>query len=273
MNIAFFGGTFDPIHRGHLAIAAAAAEKYELGRVLFTPNYVPPHREQPRTSYEHRFAMVALATQNDKRFVASDLESPGSSEDGERPSYSLWTIRKLKRQLRKADRLFYLIGVDAFLRIANWYEPVQLLRECEFIIASRPGFRLSDIAKALPDELRPPDVVLKAARAQKQMGDTLMLHGATLHILDSVAEKASATQIRAVAAKSGARLDSLVGGAVAEYIGKTGIYGAKASAGEAPRHSESTPTKSAAAHAKKRSTRSPKRKSSSKVLEFQSRNA
>src|SRR5206468_3626515 len=101
MNIAFFGGTFDPIHRGHIAVAKAAAEKFALGRVLFSPNFVPPHREQPRTAYHHRLAMVALATAEEKTFVASDLEAPAASRDFGRPSYSLETVRRLNKHLRK----------------------------------------------------------------------------------------------------------------------------------------------------------------------------
>src|SRR5437868_9238949 len=109
MNIAFFGGTFDPIHLGHIAVAKAAAEKFELGRVLFSPNFVPPHREQPRTAYHHRLAMVALATAEEKKFVASDLEAPHATGETDRPSCSLDTSRRLKKQLRKADKLYCLI--------------------------------------------------------------------------------------------------------------------------------------------------------------------
>src|SRR5262249_43074753 len=212
MNIAFFGGTFDPIHRGHLAVARAAADRFDLGKVLFVPNFVPPHREQPHTAYHHRLAMLPLPTQGEKRFVACDLEAPGASGDAKRPSYSLESIRRLKARSRKADRIFYLLGVDAFLAIDTWYKPVELLRECEFIVVSRPGFSLAQIASALPEAVRPPEAILKAARKQavdpEDQNRTLVLQGATLHLIDTVAENISATQIRAAAAKTGSRLVS-----------------------------------------------------------------
>jgi nicotinate-nucleotide adenylyltransferase len=254
MNIAFFGGTFDPVHRGHLAVARAAAEKFDLAEVLFVPNFVPPHREQPHSAYHHRLAMVALATQEEKRFVACDLESPEVSGESKRPSYSLESIRRLKARSKKADRIFYLLGVDAFLGIAKWHKPVELLRECEFIVVSRPGFSLAQIASALPETIRPSQAILKAARQHDTLADdgnrTLVLQGATLHLLDTVAENVSATQIRAAAAKPGARLERYVGEAVAEYIRKTRLYRGQRAAAAA---STAMPAKSKGARGASRS--------------------
>src|SRR5437016_8339547 len=126
MNIGLFGGTFDPIHRGHLALARAARERFELGRILFVPANIPPHKQkQPTTSYFHRYAMLALATTGEKEFVPSLLEEPGvvdiRSSKGKQNSdavaganYSIDTVRRLKQELKKSDRLFFLIGIDAF---------------------------------------------------------------------------------------------------------------------------------------------------------------
>ena len=77
MNIGLFGGTFDPIHRGHIALAQAAREKFNLGRVLFVPANIPPHKQkQPLTAFAHRYAMIVLATMGEKAFVPSLLEAP-----------------------------------------------------------------------------------------------------------------------------------------------------------------------------------------------------
>ncbi len=77
MNIGFFGGTFDPIHNGHLAVARAARDRFQLGRIDFVPSHVPPHKsQQPVTSYFHRYAMVVLATMQEKTFLPSLLEAP-----------------------------------------------------------------------------------------------------------------------------------------------------------------------------------------------------
>lgn len=224
LNVGLFGGTFDPIHRGHLTVARAAQQRFQLGKVLFVPAAMPPHKQrQPITAYPHRYAMVSLAVQGDKSFVPSALES--HEERGEAPSYSIETVRRLKKQLKKSDRLFFLVGMDQFQDIASWREPEALLRETEFIVMNRPGWSLGDVGASLPESFRPPAGVTKAMRHQPAAGD-VVLKGATLHLLTDVSEKISATQIRK-AAQSGRKLDSLVGPAVAEYIRKTGLYRAK----------------------------------------------
>src|SRR6478672_6511020 len=169
MNIGLFGGTFDPIHNGHLALATAAQKRCDLSRSLFVPTNIPPHKSsQPVASYFHRYAMTALAVQSEKTLVPSLLESPAEAAPPEKtdrdktdkdkktprpgpaalPNYSIDTIRVLKRSLKKADRLFFLIGIDAFKDIAKWREAEALFGECDFIVASRPGFSLADVAAA-----------------------------------------------------------------------------------------------------------------------------
>lgn len=228
MNIALFGGTFDPIHRGHIVIAESATQRFELGRVLFVPAELPPHKQnQTYASFAHRMAMVALATTGHPTFIPSDIEARLYAVS-RTPNYSLDTVRRLKTELKKADKLYFLIGIDAFLDIAKWHRPVDLLRECEFIVANRPGYSLGDIASALPEELRPKPEVLKAAGKSSSglatSGAVISLAGVTLHLLEDVSEKVSSTQLRSAAASSGRRLDSYVGETVAEYIRKTRLY-------------------------------------------------
>lgn len=232
MNIALFGGTFDPVHRGHLAVARAARERFNLRQVLFVPTAIPPLKQRrPVTALIHRYAMLALATQGEKAFRPSLLEAPesqgGSAPNDHLPSYSVETVRRCKPMLRKSDRLFFLIGIDAFLEIATWRDPETLLREVEFIVASRPGFSLGDVAKALPEGIRPKSEVARALRKQPARGD-IVLPGATIHLLEEVHEKVSATQVRTAAA-SGRGLATLVGPAVAEYINKMHLYQSRGS--------------------------------------------
>ena len=224
MNVAIFGGTFDPIHRGHLAVARAAAERYRLGRIHFVPADVPPHKQnQPLTPYYHRFAMISLAVQGEKNFIVSLLEAPEIIQsEGKLASYSIDSVRRFKQSLKKTDRLFFLIGIDAFMDIAKWRSPVELLHECEFIVASRPKYSLSDVAKALPEPMRPRNEGSRLFRGSGAHG-TLVLPETTIHLLDDVDEPVSATQIRA-AAGSGKKLEALVGEPVAEYIRKEGLY-------------------------------------------------
>jgi nicotinate-nucleotide adenylyltransferase len=234
MNIGLFGGTFDPIHHGHLALAHAAQERFELGRIYFVPANIPPHKQrQPLASYLHRYAMVVLATLGEKLFVPSLLEAPdftvpavskrGQSEPASpRPNYTIDTVRRLKQTLKKSDQLFFLIGMDAFRDIAKWHETEALFRECEFIVASRPGFSLADVANALPEKLRPKSAVTKPFAKQPAKGD-LVLAGVTLHLLENVHQNISATAIRdAVTAKR--PLTKFVDSAVAQYIKKMELY-------------------------------------------------
>jgi nicotinate-nucleotide adenylyltransferase len=227
MNIGLFGGSFDPIHRGHLALAQAAADRFSLGRVLFVPANVPPHKQKhPLTAFVHRYAMVALATQDDKRWAPSLLEAgevaSGKRTAQEAANYSIDTVRRMKQSLKKADRLFFLIGMDAFKDIAKWHEARTLLGECEFIVASRPGFSLQAVAESLPEGLRPPASVTKPFHKQAATGD-LVLPGVTLHLLEGVHQNVSATTIRA-AAEQGKPLGRWLDPRVAEYVRKMGLY-------------------------------------------------
>jgi nicotinate-nucleotide adenylyltransferase len=233
MNVALFGGTFDPIHRGHLAVAKAAQREYGIKRILFVPSGTPPHK-RPLTPFIHRYAMVALATAGEEGLRPSLLESPEQLGDNGM-AYSIDTVRRVRAGLKPSDRLFFIIGIDAFLDLAKWRDPVALLRETEFIVASRPGYSLGDIGDALPPALRPPESVRRILRKQAAKGE-VVLPGITIHLLPDVSERVSATQIRNAASKGGSHLTKLVGPAVADYIRKTGLYrGAEEAAPEKTR--------------------------------------
>ncbi len=235
MNIGLFGGTFDPIHHGHLALARAAKERFALRRTYFVPAHVPPHKQrQPLASYFHRYAMVVLATKGEKAFVPSLLEAPGVPtivitgkarplQRGEQgTNYSIDTVRRLKTSLEKNDRLFFLIGMDAFQEIATWHKAEDLFQECEFIVASRPGYSLADVANALPESLRPAAAVTRPFAKQPARGD-LVLRGVTVRLLENVHQAVSATAIRQAAAAQ-RPLKRFVPPEVEEYIQKTELY-------------------------------------------------
>ena len=237
MNIGLFGGTFDPIHLGHLALARAAQERFQLGRIQFVPASLPPHRSPATTaSYFHRYAMVALATSGQKGFLPSLLEAPdpmmaAPNRQGTRlspptpgPNYSIDTVRKLKPTLgQKRPPLFSDWHGCVRTNRANGGSRKRCSAACEFIVASRAGYSLADVANALPETLRPAAAVRKPFAQQPAKGD-LVLSGATIHLLDGVHHPASATAIRqAVAAKR--PLGRLLDPAVADYIKKMGLYG------------------------------------------------
>lgn len=228
MKIALFGGTFDPVHLGHLAVARAAAEKFGLGRIYFAPADIPPHKQKKKlVDFQHRFAMLALATADDPRFVPSLLDAHTGQ-----PNYTIDTVRRLKGMLKKSDKLYFLIGMDAFKDISTWRQPEELLAEVEFIVVSRPGYSLADVGRALPQSLRPTELMLRALAGKTGHGqkteETIALMGATIHLLGEVHEKVSSTQIRAAAGKPVKQLSRYVPQQVAEYIKKENLYIANA---------------------------------------------
>jgi nicotinate-nucleotide adenylyltransferase len=143
MRVALFGGSFDPPHHGHIAIATAAADVFDLDRVLFAPvGRQPLKPEGSPASFADRLAMVELACRVDPRFAVSDLDAPRG--DGA-PNYTVETLAALHEAMPHA-RLFNLVGADSFLNLPRWHEPERLLELVEWIVVSRPGFSLPDLS-------------------------------------------------------------------------------------------------------------------------------
>jgi nicotinate-nucleotide adenylyltransferase len=134
MKLAIFGGTFDPIHNAHLAIAREAAGRFRLDRVLFVPAEHPPHKAGvTHAPYERRVQMAELACQGDPRFEVSRLE------EGAAQSYSIDTIHKVRARLSSGDELFFIIGADAFADLRTWYRWQDVVALVRFLVVSRPG--------------------------------------------------------------------------------------------------------------------------------------
>jgi len=220
MNISLFGGTFDPVHKGHLAVARAAAERFQLSKVYFIPASMPPHRQDERIAPFHdRYAMLALATAGEKKFLPSLAEAPAEQDH---LSFTIDTVHRFKQAAGTSHHFFFIIGIDAFLQVASWHRSEDLLREIDFIVVSRPRFSMADVADALPKSLRPPPAVVKAFRESPAKG-TLALRGTVIHILDDVKSPVSATAVRRAAA-AGKSLARFVEPLVAEYIKKMELY-------------------------------------------------
>jgi nicotinate-nucleotide adenylyltransferase len=132
-RVCLFGGTFDPIHDAHLRLATEAREKFSLDQVLFIPARNPPHKDLRKiTRYEHRFRMVEIACIPYPAFVASRLEA------GEERSYTIDTLERVNKELGVNDRLFFLIGSDAFDELETWKRWPEVVRLTEFIVVTRP---------------------------------------------------------------------------------------------------------------------------------------
>lgn len=134
MRLALFGGTFDPIHTAHLAVAGAACEECALDEVWLIPASNPPHKPgEASAPFEDRYRMAELACEPHPHFRVSQLE------EGPERSYSIETIERVQAMLGPADRLFFLIGADAFADVATWRRWRDVVRSVEFIVAARPG--------------------------------------------------------------------------------------------------------------------------------------
>lgn len=149
--VAVMGGTFDPIHHGHLAAAEETAEHYGASRVIFMPNRQPPHKRGYAVSpAEDRYLMTVLATNSNPRFEVSRLEL-----DREGPSYTIDTLRALRALLGEQTPLLFITGADAVLEIATWHEAEAVLREGRFVAVHRPGYDLGRLATAVgPEAMR-----------------------------------------------------------------------------------------------------------------------
>lgn len=135
LRVGVFGGTFDPIHLGHLVAAEDAAHELSLDRVLFVPNAVPPHkRDREVSSAMHRIAMVELGIADNRHFSLSLVEIERGG-----PSYTLDTMRELRTRFGSEVRLFFVVGCDALPQLHTWHEPEALLEEFEVVIADRPS--------------------------------------------------------------------------------------------------------------------------------------
>jgi nicotinate-nucleotide adenylyltransferase len=214
VKIAIFGGTFDPVHTGHMAAAKAAAEKLRLDRILFVPTGCPPHKiTDGLTPFHHRFAMVALACTGDPRFVPSLLEAPDAKGS---PRYSINTARRVKRLLGVRDRLYFLIGVDAFLDIPHWKQFRRLLDLVNFIVTSRPGFNGRRIQSVVP-----PDLLV--SRTISPESSRIKLRRTSIQILHGVEVPVASRGIRK-AVRQGGSVRGQVPALVEQYILKEKLY-------------------------------------------------
>lgn len=221
MRIAFFGGTFDPPHRGHLAIARAAADRLRLDRVLFAPvGNQPLKHDSSVASFEDRIVMVQLAIACDARFQISVIDAPRQDD---LPNYTIDTICRLKESMQSDDQLFCLVGADSFLSLPHWHRAAELLAACDFIVASRPRFDLQDAQATLPQGVCISGAALYEPGLSVVPITNLAGQSSTLYFLPDLREEVSATEVRAALASNSASNDA-VPRPVAEYIRAHHLY-------------------------------------------------
>jgi nicotinate-nucleotide adenylyltransferase len=236
-RIAFFGGSFDPPHRGHLAIATAAANTFALDQVLFAPAGHQPFKAKfPATDFLHRYSMTALATQEDPRFIPSLLDAPHTDAAGEgHPNYTVETLGHLRALLTtgpEPTQLFTLLGADSWMDVGQWFQAPRLLALSDWIVAARPGVSLDRAEAALPGNIKVEHGSSGSSVAHQDSGDlpvcNLTLHHANaaatrVWFLSHLQEDISATELRATLDR-GQPDPALLPPAVLNYIAKTNIY-------------------------------------------------
>jgi nicotinate-nucleotide adenylyltransferase len=193
-RVGVMGGTFDPIHHGHLVAAEEARWQFGLDRVVFVPTGQPWQKPAGVSDAEDRYLMTVIATASNPAFSVSRLEI-----DSPRPTYTVDTLRRLRSELSPDVRLFFVTGADAVLQILTWKDPDEVLALAELIAATRPGHDLADLAEKVP-----------AAAGR-------------VHPMRIPALAISSTEIRARVA-AGAPIQYLVPEGVARYIEKRGLY-------------------------------------------------
>jgi len=202
LKTGLFGGSFDPVHNGHLAIARASLDSAGLDRVVFLPESAPPHKPGRRFAPSvHRLAMLQLAIEGEPRFALSamNLDSTG-------PCYTIDTWRRYREE-HPAEEARFIIGGDMLADLPNWHRPADLLREVDFVICSRPGFCADEVIRNLP-----------FGEAERMKLAASVIEAPLLDI--------SASHVRELAACGGS-LSAFVPPSVAAYITANSLYGSR----------------------------------------------
>ena len=224
MRIGVMGGTFDPIHLGHLRAAEEIYWAFELDRIIFVPAARPPHKEEEvEASALHRYEMVSLATATTPYFSVSPIElnRPGRS-------YSVETIREFRKLHGEESNIYFIMGVDAFQDIATWKGAKELLSLAQVIVTARPGWRLDEVERSMaPTQrqllgdprfkyLRISEITSEIARQRYEPRLILLVEVISLDI--------SSSEIRQLV-KEGRSIRHLVTDTVAAHVAKHRLYG------------------------------------------------
>jgi nicotinate-nucleotide adenylyltransferase len=228
-RVAFFGGSFDPPHKGHLAVARAARTALELDTVLFAPVGAQPLKEQGATaSYADRLAMTRLAIRGEPDFEVSQADAPHA---GGAPNFSLETLKKIREELGRDCRLFFLMGADSFYALRQWHRAAEIPFAAALIVASRPGQPVKELALVLPAGLtlerwvegdaERGGVTVRGFRVRDGRGES-----AELYLLPGLDVPVSATEIREQLGAEGedAAAREWLPEAVAHYVRAQGLY-------------------------------------------------
>ena len=208
-RLGILGGTFDPVHVGHMDVGRAADAALRLTEMVLVTSNVPPHRPQPLTSAYHRFAMVAIAVQEQPEWRAADLELRYAA-----PSYTSRTLGQFHDRGYEPTELFFVIGADAFVEIESWRDYPNILEAAHFAVVSRPGMPVARVPERLPHLTS--RMVTVPADAD---GSAIPL----IVLIDSATADVSSTAIRERLAAGGS-IAGMVPRRVQQHIVQHGLY-------------------------------------------------
>lgn len=213
-RIGAYGGTFDPVHNGHLEVARAVTREFKLDALLLIPAHRPPHKDASSiSSAYHRYAMAVLATLEEPRISVSTIEVKAPNKP-----YSFETVERLKQACGPQTELFFVVGADSFEEINTWREPERLLASSNLIAVTRPGYEvrfshLSDLMQASVVDVR--GRVLPAGGEQAS--------GTRIFLTDCANKDVSSTEIRR-RVRAGESINGLAPPSVVSYIEKYELY-------------------------------------------------
>lgn len=214
-RIAAYGGTFDPVHNGHVEVVRAIVRNFGLDQLLIIPAHRPPHKGSRAIAGDyHRFTMAVLASLDEPRVLVSTIEL----EAPDRP-YTFETVERLRSAFGPGTRLFFVMGADSFEEINTWREPAQLLSSTNLIVVTRPGHDVG--SSHLDERFRSTIVDLRGREDELQPGEDLNEHH--IYVTGYVKTGVSSTEIRQ-RVHDGESIQDLVPPRVADYIRKYELY-------------------------------------------------
>jgi nicotinate-nucleotide adenylyltransferase len=219
-RIGAYGGTFDPIHNGHIEVVRAVAHNFRLDQLLIIPAHRPPHKNSHAISNAyHRYAMAVLASLDEPRVVVSTLEIESPDEP-----YSFQTVERLKRLYGAGSSLFFVMGADSFEEIDTWREPARLLADANIVVVTRPGYEIQ--SSHLPADLTPSIIDMRGRSGDEPRLEDEEEAGSgarRVYLTDYVNNEVSSTEIRK-RVRDGKTIKELVPPRVASYIEKYELY-------------------------------------------------